>query len=793
VLKVNSASHCDMKKFCFAIVMVITFYTVNAQNLSGVVNNNEMVPVEGATVSLLNTNYASKSNSDGLFILRNIPSGNYQLQVSCIGYATFYETITIGKNSNFIKIQLPPYNNYLSAVIVNAQKTQELLQAVPLSVTSLSAQQVQDYRLWDLKTLTGIVPNLYSANPGDNRNVSAIRGVATTSYDPAVATYIDGVNQFNLDTYIPQLFDIEQIEVSRGPQGTLYGRNTMGGVINITMRQPSNKTDGFIETNAGNYGLQRYSLALRTPLVKNKLFLGVAGIYNGFNGFYVNQFNNTRLDKQHAFTGNYYLKYLASNKLVITLNAKNYANRSYGPFALSGSPAEAIDNPFKINQNATTKMIDNIFNSSLAINYYGTKFNIASVSTYQKNYRYYTVPIDGDFAPLDAISIVNNYGNKFNKVQVATQEFRLSSPASLSKLKWVTGIYGFYRYSPTKVGTHFGADAAAVGSDQTNFTSINTNIERAYGVAAFGQLSYSISSKWQITAGLRYDYEHKKNLIHGDFQPDGQDAFTTQADTASKASFNALSPKVSLLYQLDKNSNLYATYSRGFRAGGISQLTTDPAQPPLFAYQPEYSNNFEIGSKNTLLNNRLRINLAAFYIKVNNAQVPTLILPEAITITKNAGKLNSYGAEAEIEGRVLKGLDLTYNFGYTNARYQDLVVSSNNQMLNLKDNKQIYTPSITSTLAVQYTCGLKGTRPPQVVFRGEWHTIGDQYFVLANNIQQKAYNIFNVRAGVITKAIKVFIWCSNLLNKHYIDYAYDFGASHLGNPRTYGLTLRKDF
>lgn len=782
-----------MKKFWCAIVIVINFYTVNAQNLSGVVNNNEMVTVEGATVSLLNTNYVSKSNSDGLFILRNIPSGNYQLQVSCMGYAAFYEKITIGKTSNFIKIQLHPYNNYLSEVIVNAQKTQELLQAVPLSVTSLSAQQVQDYRLLDLKTLTGIVPNLYSANPGDNRNVSAIRGIATTSYDPAVATYIDGVNQFSLDTYIPQLFDIEQIEVSRGPQGTLYGRNAMGGVINITTRQPSNKTNGFIEANAGNYGLQRYSLGLRTPLVKNKLFLGIAGLYNVFNGFYMNLFNNMRLDKQHALTGNYYLKYLASNKLAITLNAKNYANRSYGPFALSGSPAEAIDNPFKVNQNATTKMIDNIFNSSLAVNYYGTRFNFASVSTYQKNYRYYTVPIDGDFSSLDAVSIVNNYGNKFNKVQVATQEFRLSSPAAISKLNWFTGIYGFYRYSPTKVGTHFGADAAAVGSDLTEFTSISTNIERGYGVAAFGQLRYSISSRWEITAGLRYDYEHKKILIHGDFQPHREDAITTRADTASSEPFKAFSPKISLLYHLNENSNLYAVYSRGFRAGGISQLTTDPAQPPLFAYQPEYSNNFEIGSKNTLLNNRLRINLAVFYIKVNNAQVPTLILPEAITITKNAGKLNSYGAEAEIEGRVLRGLDLTYNFGYTHARYQDLVVSGNNQMLSLKDNKQIYTPAITSTLAVQYMRAIKGTRQPQMVFRGEWHAIGNQYFNLANTIQQKAYSTFNARAGIITKAINVFIWGSNLLNKQYIDYAYDFGASHLGNPRTYGLTLRKDF
>ena len=132
----------------------------------------------------------------------------------------------------------------------------------------------------------------------------------TTSYDPAVATYIDGVNQFTLDTYIATLFDVERIEVLRGPQGTLYGRNAMGGVINIITKQPANNTNGFAEINIGNYNQQRYTLGLRTPLIKNKLFFGVAGVYNRRNGFYTNEFYNNSYDKRNTFTGNYYLKYL---------------------------------------------------------------------------------------------------------------------------------------------------------------------------------------------------------------------------------------------------------------------------------------------------------------------------------------------------------------------------------------------------------------------------------------------------------------------------------------------------
>jgi iron complex outermembrane receptor protein len=135
----------------------------------------------------------------------------------------------------------------------------------------LNAKGINDYRLWNSKDLTAIVPNLYSANPGDGRNVTSIRGITSSSYDPAVTTYIDGVNQFTLDTYIPQLFDVERIEVLRGPQGTLYGRNAMGGVINIITEQPTNKTSGFLEISAGNYGEQRYTGAIRTPVVKRQI------------------------------------------------------------------------------------------------------------------------------------------------------------------------------------------------------------------------------------------------------------------------------------------------------------------------------------------------------------------------------------------------------------------------------------------------------------------------------------------------------------------------------------------
>jgi iron complex outermembrane receptor protein len=786
-----------MRKLFTLLLLITIAFSASSQttgDFSGTITDSRSQPIAGASVYLLNTNYQTSADRSGKFILKNITTGKYTLRISAIGYAAKNIPVNMIGTSRPVTIQLNDASNQLDEVTVSAQKTEEQAQRVPFSISTLSAKQIQDYRLWDLKDLTAIVPNLNSGAAGDGRTVTGIRGIVTTSYDPAVATYVDGVNQYGLDTYIPQLLDVDRIEVLRGPQGTLYGRNATGGVINVITKQPSNTLSGFVGIDVGNYNQQRYTLGIKTPLVKDKLYLGVAGIYSGFNGFYTNTFNNTHFDKQHYFLGNYYLKFLATSKLAFTLNVKNYNNRNNGAFTLAGSPDEALGHPFEVNQNATTKMVDNTFQSSLTANYSGSDFNFTSQTSYQVNNRYYTTPIDGDFSPIDAVSIINNYGGKWNKVKTTIQEFRFTSPASsTSKLKWAAGTYGFYHYAPNRQGTYFGDDAAAVGSPITDFTSINTNTDRNYGIAVYGQATYAVSEQFDVTAGLRYDYEHKKENIMGEFLPNGGESMVTRSDTSSTAHYKAFTPKVSLAYHISAQNNLFATYSRGFRAGGITELGSDPSSPPLYTFKPEYSNNYEIGSKNDFLDNRLRVNVAAFYTRVTDAQVPTLILPDALTITKNAGKLSSKGIEAEINATPVKGLEFDYNFGYTHARYTTLVVGSNGEEVNLKGNKQIYTPNITSMLALQYGYDLGGPLKTKLIARGEWRYLGDQYFDLANQIEQKGYSKFNARVGVSTKRFGLFLWESNIANKKYIDYAYDFGATHLGNPRTYGVSLNTTF
>ncbi len=780
-------------KYFFLIFLALIFYPVlsKAQQTKQVTVNvydeqNQQLP--DCSIYVLNSNMNVVTGASGNTIL-SLNEGKYTLQVSHTGYATTIQNISF-LNDTTVNLQLAPSVNKLDDVVVSTEKTEQDVQKIPLSITALSAKDVADYKLWNTKQLTAIVPDMYVSNPGDNRNITSIRGITTTSYDPAVATYIDGVNQFGLDTYIARLLDVERIEVLRGPQGSLYGRNSTGGIINIITKRPTNTARVFAEINAGKYGLQQYNAGFSLPVINNKLFIGASGMYEGRNGFYTNAYNDSKFDKQHSWMGDYFIKYLASDKLSFTLNAKHLDVNNHGPFQLVSGMDEALKDPYMVNQDATSVMHDKTFNASLSASYTGHAFNFTSQTAYQNNYRYYTNPLDGDFSPIDAVSIINNYGNKWNNVKVGTQEFRFSSPSGNSKLKWLGGLYGFIQNNPVKQATHFGKDAAAVGSPLTDFSSINTNILKGYGLAAYAQAGYAITNELLITLGARYDYEHKKQNVEGAFQPDGAEAMITQPDTAASAHFNAFSPRLSVSYQINQQQLVYATFSKGFRPGGISQLSSDPSQPPLFIYKPEHSNNYEIGLKNDLLDKKLQLNIAAFYTHITDAQVPALILPDAITVTKNAGKLVTKGVEAEVRAKPVKGLNINYSFGYTDAHYTSLNIASNGESVKLDGNKQVFTPNVTSSLAAQYSYVFSKT--VTATARAEWMYVGKQYFDLANQLKQNAYNLVNVQAGVNFSKIGFYVWGRNIFNKHYVDYAYDFGAVHLGDPAVYGVTLRID-
>jgi iron complex outermembrane receptor protein len=755
--------------------------------VSGRVTDSKNKVITSAQVQILNNHVTLDADSSGRFAT-HLFKGVHELLVTAPGYAGKLIELNVTKPGQEVVIILSEVFHSLDEVVVTSEKREQLLKDLPIAVTALPAARVEQLQLWNAKELTAIVPTMYAANPGDNRNVISIRGVTSNSYDPAVATYIDGVNQFSLDTYIAELLDIERIEVLRGPQGTLYGRNAMGGVINIITKGPSKKAGAFASATIGNYGLQRFVTSANVPL-SNKLFFRVSGVYNHLGGFYTNLYNNSKYDKQHSSTAEVDLKYLVSNAWSVHLNAKQQFNRNNAAFPLIFGADKAILNPFVVNVDAIGMMYDDVMNTSLGVNYSGRQFNFTSLSAYQSDYRFYERNIDADFSPLDGISIHNNYGRDWNNVKALTQEFRFASAAGASAIKWLAGTYFFYQHNPVRQATVFGEHAKMLGIPDSMFSVISTSVGNNFGQAVFGQVSIKTSKKLELIAGLRYDAEQKKQSALGEYQKN----FTavTRPDTTASVSFNELSPKLGLIYKFSNSSSAYFNYSQGFRAGGLTQMSSDPSMPPLRDYNPEHSSNLEIGSKHQLFNNRISLSLAAFLINIRDVQVPTLILPDAITVTSNAGRLRSSGVEAELSAVLLKGLTLNSSFGYTKAEYKSSIAFVSGKAQDIGGNRQVFTPSSTAMLGL--VMNRKIGKHIAIEASAEWYYIGKQYFDLANNLAQGAYHLANGRIGFSYKAFKFLLSGKNLTDGRYLDYGYGFGAVHLGNPRVMHATFSVRF
>jgi len=795
------------KLFALILCSSISANTIFSQTITGRITSKSGEGLRGTNIKILNSNLGTVTDADGQYEFKKLPSGNLIIEISAIGFSTkTQKLITKSVGNQSIDITLSESNAQLDEVVVSAEKVEQQAQKIPSAISVLSAKQVADYRLWNVKDLAAIVPNMYSASPGDDKNNTSIRGITSASYDQPVATYVDGVNQFRLDAYIPQLIDIERIEVLRGPQGTLYGRNSMGGVINIITKQPTNKTAGFGELNFGSNGTQRLTAGLRTPLIKDHLYVGASVMYDARDGFYTNVFDNSKFDVHSSFTGNYFLKYVASPKFSATVNVKQYNRKNRGSFTLAPYATATVDSmKFKVNYNAVAQDNDNTLNGSAVLNYFGDKVSISSITAYQTNERFYDAPIDADVQlpfksqglDVNAIEVRNDAGQ--NTVRFWTQELRVSSSAlSESPLKWTLGGFYFNQYDPTSQTLLIGKDGSKFGQPN-NAKSSTSALADNNGIAFFGQATYAINEALSLTAGLRYDSENQKLTVGSKFQQ-GAYIATTLKDTTASTSFDAFSPKANLTYKLAENQVAYVSYTRGYRAGGFSQIDFDPSGAPLVAYKPEYSNNVEFGWKGTYFDNRLRTNFAVFNIQVSDAQIPTLV-PELgfRTATRNGGNFSSTGFESEISANIAKGLQIDWNFGVTSATYSKLALPQTVYVggkptkvtTDFAGNKQLLTPSFTSMVALQYSVSLSKTI--HYVARGEWRLLGKQYFDLPNKYSQDDYSLINVRTGFSTKNYDLMFWGRNLSNTTYISYAYNFGAATLGNPRTVGVSLMARF
>jgi iron complex outermembrane recepter protein len=695
-------------------------------------------------------------------------------------------------------------NQTLEEVIVTANKSEQKNIEVPVAVTSISAKSITNSRLVNFADLAGRVPNyLYQELGVSFQAIQSIRGIQVFSENPAVSTYVDDVNSLDILASGFALTDIERIEVLRGPQSTLFGRNAMGGVVNIFTKKPTDKTTGFLELENGNFGLQRYSAGFKTPLIKNKLFFGANGLFQIKEGFMRNSIEGTtstdsslngrRVGDEESTYGNIFLKWLVNNKLSLTANVKHQRDFSNASsyFVTQSNETIALETPTVINLTRIARHNRELTNYSLTGKYEAKNFNLTSITSFQ------TISLsfkDVDFPGYYHSFYNSAIGEKLPPQEVLSQELRINSTNKENKLHYVAGLYGFKQvgYEPS---TNLAFENAP------NNYIIFRNIANNRGYAAFGEVSYKVLEKLKVTGGARYDIEEREATFNGFGDATFVNGVFTivNSDQSKSVKFNAFSPKVALRYSLTNNSNVYGTFTRGFRAGGVNaQVVPNGVRQD---FDPEYSNNFEVGYKTAFWNNRVNFNLAGFMINWKDVQFFNLVAPFTYA-RENVGDAYSKGIEVEANIIPVKGLQLDFSYSVNDAEYKDFslrrvnFVSGNEIITPIGGNKLSNAPKTTFFTSAEYS--IQTSEKVTLIFRAEYRNVGGYYTDIQNTLYQPTYHVVNTRFGLSYSNYGLFLWTRNLTNEKYLAYGTpdtSFGgrASIAAMPAQLGVTLSARF
>ena len=742
-----------------------------AQTVTGRVQTLSTQPLSGATVTLLNTDRGTITATDGSFQLTNVTKGQYTLSVSSVGYAAQTRPITVGGPITLEPVVLTESDNQLGEVIVTAERRETDIQRTPVAVTVLDARQLREYRVWSFSDMTALAPSLQTVEHGGSTSslFINIRGVMGLHSQTAVATYVDGVYQFESFS-VPLTFNnIERIEVLRGPQGTLYGRNAFGGVINIITKKPSNKTEGYAEVGLGNYAQQRYSGSFSTPIVANKLFLGVSGTFNQHSGIYTNTVTNAAFDRPQSLSGALNLRYLLSPSWTLEFNGRFERNADKGSYPWVTSDSALFASPYVVGRNGENLERRDNLNASVVARYRGRTVNVDAISAVLDYKKFFPQGFDGDYSAAPISTVFSD-----DHVRTYTQEVRVSSNTNENqRFNWTLGTFLWTAPDGTKLTTIARSTSAVTGSTFTNG-----------GAALFGQATYQLTNRLTATAGLRYDHETRKLGQERRTILANETVTVTNPYTNFETSFGAVTPKFSVQYQASVGSFVYAQYARGFRAGGLNVFAPNVADIP---YGPEYSDNYEVGVKNTLFNNRLRLNLTAFYLQQRNQQIN--IIENGFFLIRNTGSLNNLGTEIEVMAQPAKGLQVQWNASTSNAEYASLTAYVQGQNRDLTGNKALFNPAFASFLAVQYRYPVRENL--SVFVRGEQRYSGAYYLNFDNVIRQSPFTVYNARAGVTFRNTELAVWGRNLFDAQYRTWAT--GVFLLSQPRQWGVTLSSRF
>ncbi len=722
----------------------------------------------------------------------------------------------------------PAPTSDLEEVVVTARKRDESYQNVPITVNVFTAQQIQSAGIESPRDFVAMVPNMTLV---ETQNVGnsfiTIRGISQArNSEPSVAVLVDGVLETNPYEFNQELFDIRQIEVLKGPQGALYGRDAIGGAIIITTADPSDHFEGTSRVGVGNGPAEKAQLALSGPLdsAGTLRYRASLNFYNT-DGYLQNVYLDRKADPYRDYSGRIRLVWKPADEFSADLRfaydktdttayyfvipRSNEAN----PFSDFTTPGNANDTTSPIQNNNLGTDKRDVLDTALKLDFspgYGTFTSITDFNHTQEidtgdayDFRPVTTSVEyaltggipaGDGGPFDESQ------SQFIDVRTWSQELRFTSPA-VGGFSWIGGAYYVHtdRFISTGNLVDRGLGVPAVYYtpivDPTNPYATNTNAtfladsQNNNAWAVFGDAIYDITSQWEVDAAIRYDEDHRENTTDTptEFLP------TTTAYTGEvrRATFSAPQPKATLRYKPDDDWTLYGSWSRGFRSGGFNQTGVGAvarANGVLGVndlFQAEIADTTEVGFKSQFPDQHVSLDADVFYTKSKNGYFFVYIAADS---TQNLGNLNATykGAEFSVTARPTDQLDLYAGFGYTDSRITamaDPTVVGNQAPLVSKN---------TVNAGAQYrqplSDGLNGT------VRLDYQEIGRTWWEPYNITSRDPVSLVDLRLGLQAEKWTLTAWSKNLTNKIY---NAEFSPGNVGGagfiwralPRRYGVDL----
>lgn len=661
----------------------------------------------------------------------------------------------------------------LEEVIVTARKTLESMQSVPIAVSAFSGETINNLVMRDIREMEGFIPNLVI----DSVSVSPagasiyIRGVGTQeverSFDAAIGVVVDGVPLSFVNGSMANTFDFASFEVLRGPQGTLFGRNTTGGVININRTTPTGELGLKYELTAGNDDRKDIKAVLNFPIAKDLLAgkLAFASQRDGglrknlLSGDRVGDADNTELNATLLFTPSEnfdalftYVKYEDENdgvplQNITSLNVNNPINPA--PETPCVLPAVVFGQVCGDDVSDINDLTQDYFNPiNFEWNSYSLNMNwdlglgtLTSITGYMDTDE--EVPTDFDGSSLNFF-----HANRLQQSEQTSTELRFASSDELSdSWDFVAGLFWLEDEYQLEQRTSI---AAFGGPDGAVFQNPRADHEREVW-AVFGEVHFALNERLNLTLGGRYTEEEKtyagEQFIGGGafagYLPDGGGAepdlyvfgtpiFIPLGGAGGKESWEEFSPKVSLDYQVNDEVLTYVSYSEGFRSGGFNGRNQDPAN--IGPFDPEFVDNYELGMKGDFADNTIRINLAAFFTDYSDKQ-EEIIEADGFggsnTVVRNASTVESYGIEGELTWVASENLVFNANLGFLDSEYDEYVADLNG------DGNETDNSGLELRRAPEWTGGVNGIYTKQMgpgsfsAFVGYRYT--DEYWVEVSN------------------------------------------------------------